>query len=80
MQNSGWGGLRNASDHAIDFKTPDKIYLESGLIINNIIKIKYLNMFYINFGIGGFYRYGSYGLANSSDNLALKLAMSVSFK
>ena len=80
VQNSGWGGLRNASDHAIDFKTPDKIYLESGLIINNIIKIKYLNMFYINFGIGGFYRYGSYGLANSSDNLALKLAMSVSFK
>jgi len=80
VQNSGWGGLRSASDHEIDFKTPDKIYLESGLIINNIVKIKYMNLFYFNLGVGGFYRYGSYGLANSSDNLALKLAMSVSLK
>jgi len=80
VQNSGSGGLRSASDHEIDFKTPDKIYLESGLIINNIVKIKYMNLFYFNLGVGGFYRYGSYGLANSSDNLALKLAMSVSLK
>jgi len=80
VQNSGWGGLRSASDHEIDFKTPDKIYLESGLIINNIVKIKYMNLFYFNLGVGGFYRYGSSGLANSSDNLALKLAMSVSLK
>ena len=80
VQNSGWGGLRDASDHEIDFKTQDKIYLESGLIINNIIKIKYLNLFYFNLGMGGFYRYGSYGLGNFSDNLALKLSMSISLK
>jgi len=80
VQNSGWGALNNASVQGIDFKTKEKIYLESGLIINNIIKLNYLNMFYLNIGIGGFYRYGNYGFDNFADNLALKLSLSVSLK
>ncbi len=80
VQSSGWGALENASYQGVDFKTKDKVYLESGLIINNIIKHNYLNMFYLNFGIGGFYRYGYYGSDNFADNIALKLSMSISFK
>jgi len=80
VQNSGWGALNNASYQGIDFKTKEKVYLESGLIINNIIKFNYLNMFYLNFGIGGFYRYGYYGSDSFTDNLALKLSMSISLK
>ena len=80
VQNSGWGTLDNASYQGIDFKIQDKIYLESGLIINNIIKLNYANLFYLNFGIGGFYRYGNYGFDNFKDNYALKLSMSVSLK
>lgn len=80
VQNSGWGALNNASDQGIDFKTKDKIYLESGLIINNILKVKEFNMFYLNFGVGGFYRYGYYGSGNFTDNFALKLSMSISLK
>lgn len=80
VQNSGWGTLNNASYQGIDFKTKEKVYLESGLIINNIIKLNYINMFYLNFGVGGFYRYGNYGFDNFKDNFALKLSMSISLK
>ena len=80
VQNSGWGTLNNASYQGIDFKIKNKIYLESGLIINNILKLNYLNMFYLNLGVGGFYRYGYYGSTNFTDNFALKLSMSISLK
>ena len=80
VQNSGWGSLDNSSYQGIDFKEKDKIYLESGLIINNIIKFKYINVFYMGFGIAGFYRYGYYGYDNFKDNLALKVSVSISLK
>lgn len=80
VQNSGWGSLDNSSYQGIDFKEKDKIYLESGLIINNIIKFKYINVIYLGFGIAGFYRYGYYGYDNFKDNLALKVSASISLK
>lgn len=80
VQNSGWGSLENASYQGIDFKQKDKIYLESGLIINNLIKLNYVNMFYLGLGVGGFYRYGYYGYDNFKDNFALKLSVSLSLK
>lgn len=80
IHNTGWGGLRNPEYQEIDFKTQENVYLESGLIIGNILKIKYLNMFYLNFGLGCFYRYGHYGLDKFKDNLAFKLSMSFSLK
>lgn len=80
VQNSGWGALNNAEYHGIDFKKKNKIYLESGLIINNILRLNYVNMFYFGFGVGGFYRYGYYGNDNYQDNLAFKLSITVSLK
>lgn len=80
VQNSGWGNLNNAANHGIDFKLKDKIYLESGLIINNIIKLNYVNLLYFGFGVGGFYRYGYYGFEDYEDNFSLKLSITVSIK
>jgi hypothetical protein len=80
VQNSGWGTLNNATYQGINFKQKDKIYLESGLIINNIIRLNYINMFYFGFGVGGFYRYGYYGYDNYKDNFAFKLSITVSIK
>jgi hypothetical protein len=80
VQNSGWGTLKNASYQGIDFKEKNKGYLETGLIINNIIKLKYINAFYIGFGIGTFYRYGYYSLDKTIDNFAFKLSASISLK
>jgi hypothetical protein len=78
--NTGWGTLGNASDHVIDFKVKDKVYLESGLLINNIIRFKIFNLYYIGFGGGAFYRYGSYGYDKVIDNLALKVSMTIALE
>jgi hypothetical protein len=80
LQNTGWGTLKDSSDQGLDFKVKDKIYLESGIIINNLIRFKLLNMYYIGFGAGTFYRYGYYTLDKTWDNFALKLSISVSLK
>jgi hypothetical protein len=78
--NTGWGALRNASDHGIDFKIKDKIYLESGLLINNIIRFRIFNLYYIGFGGGAFYRYGHYGYEKVIDNMALKATITVALE
>jgi hypothetical protein len=80
VQNSGWGTLKNSSSQGIDFKEKDQGYFESGLIINNILKLKYINVFYIGFGIGTFYRYGYYSFDKTRDNFAFKLSVSISLK
>jgi hypothetical protein len=80
VQNTGWGMLQNANVQGIDFKQKNKIYLESGLVINNIIKFNCLNMFYIGVGVGGFYRYGYYANADFNHNFALKLSTTISLK
>jgi hypothetical protein len=76
--NTGWGALKNASYQGIEFKIKDKVYLESGLIINNIIRLKYLRTYYIGFGGGAFYRYGYYSLEKTIDNFAFKLSLTIS--
>jgi hypothetical protein len=80
VQNTGWGMLSNAEDQGIDFQQKDKTYLESGLIINNIIKINYMNFFYIGAGAGIYYRYGYYAKDKARDNLTLKLSLTLNFK
>lgn len=80
VHNTGWGTIKNPVYQGIDFNTMEKIYLESGLIVNNVLKLKYMNMFYVNLGIGGFYRYGKYGFSTFNDNLALRLSLTVSLK
>jgi hypothetical protein len=78
--NTSWGTLRNSSDHDIDFKTKEKIYLESGLLINNIIRFRIFNLYYVGFGGGAFYRYGYYGYENVFDNMALKATITVALE
>ncbi len=78
--NTGWGALSNASDHGIEFSIKDKIFLESGLLINNIIRFKIFNLYYIGFGGGAFYRYGYYGYDRAFDNLALKATLTVALE
>jgi hypothetical protein len=80
IQNSGWGNLNNQLNHGIDFKVKKKVYLESGVIINNMVRLKYANMVYVGFGVGVFYRYGHYSFENVNDNLALKATASISLK
>ncbi len=49
-------------------------YYETGIALDNLIRINTFNMGYFGIGVGGFYRYGPYSLPDLWDNFALKIA------
>lgn len=71
----GFGSLAKQELHSgVSFNTMEKGYFESGLIINNILKLNYTSL-----GVGAFYRYGPYQLPKASDNLAIKMSIGFTF-
>ena len=67
------GDLNNINKHFnIDFKTLNKGYFESGLLINNII-----NTGFYGLGIGAYYRYGSYAFPKFKNNIAYKFTLTM---
>mgnify|MGYP001034948228 CR=1 FL=1 len=79
--NIGIGSLSNSSNHQfIDFTTKEELFLETGLELQNLLKIPWLDVGYLGLGTGAFYRYGYHNLTKSSDNFAFKFSMGFSFK
>lgn len=73
--NIGFGTLSNQQNHGGEaFKTMEKGYYESGLSINNLIKINFTS-----FGVAGFFRYGPYQLTKQSENFTIKLSFGYNF-
>jgi hypothetical protein len=80
VQNSGYGYLNHPEQHiAVVAKPYDKGFFESGLILSNVIRFRYLNVLYVGVGGGAFYRYGAYNLSPVRDNFAYKLNVNFSF-
>jgi hypothetical protein len=75
------GSLTNdqQAHSGIDFKTLEKGYLESGMMIDNIYRQRFLKLFYVGAGIGVFRRWGANELANNQDNWAYRLVWNVRF-
>ena len=71
VTNFGIGSLSNPEYHKnIQFKTLEKGYYESGILINNM-----LNQLFIGYGLGVYYRYGPYSLDKTIDNFAFKFTI-----
>jgi hypothetical protein len=80
VSNLGYGSMRNPSNHqGISFKTMEKGFFESGLMVNNLIRLNYIDIAYIGLGAGVFYRYGSYQQPNQIDNWAARININFSF-
>lgn len=76
VQNIGYGQLNDRTPHQlIDFKTMEQGYFESGLVVDNLIRIPYVNFAYIGLGLGVYYRYGSYAFPERADNFAYRLSI-----
>jgi hypothetical protein len=74
VTNIGWGKLSNEWMHLnITYKTMEKGYMESGILINRL-----LNMDFVSFGVGCYYRYGYYRFIKTADNFAFKLSFTYS--
>jgi hypothetical protein len=80
LYNAGWGHLSQASQHDIAFKLKNRLYQESGLIIDNILRIPLMRMIYMRLGAGAFMRLGAYREAAFADNISLKTSLTFSFK
>ncbi|WP_162127116.1 DUF5686 and carboxypeptidase-like regulatory domain-containing protein [Flavobacterium phycosphaerae] len=79
--NLGWGALSDLTHHKfVAFKTKTKLFLETGLQVDNLIKINCLNIANIGFGAGTYYRYGYYANPEFKDNLVFKFTLNFSIK
>lgn len=77
IHNLGRGALRNKAAHqGIDFREFDRLYMESGLFVNNVIPVQSLGQD-AGLGAGFFYRYGTYQNARLSQNLVFKVSLSL---
>lgn len=73
--NVAFGSLTHPEQHQlIAFKTLEKGFYESGLLINNLLRLPAIKT-----GFGVFYRYGPYGFTHISDNFGYKISLQVGF-
>ncbi len=78
-QNIGFGNLENPEAHRfMFFDTMEKGFYESGVLLENLIRIPYLGAMYLDLSFGAFYRYGPYGKTDFKDNVALRASLAIS--
>jgi len=77
-QGFAMGSLRNPENHkGIELKTLEKGYLESGVLIDNLVRIKVSKIFYLGGGIGAFYRWGPNRLQDPQDNWTARIVWNI---
>lgn len=76
VTNIGVGGLKQPLEvlPQEQYRSMQKGFYESGLMLNNIISSPFTGI-----GVGAFYRYGPYALEEAEDNLRIKLTLTVAF-
>lgn len=80
FSNVGFGSFDHPEQHKnLELKTMEKGYYESGLLINNILRVNYYNIVYLGLGGGAFMRYGPYANPDMDKNLAYKISLVLSF-
>lgn len=81
--NLGWGNLSDknkSSNLLIDYKIKNKVFMETGLQVDKILKLNYLDVGYLGLGAGVYYRYGAYENTNTKDNLVYKFSLTFAIK
>jgi len=75
VTNIGIGSLSHPENHLDqDVKSFDKGYFESGIALNKMIRLGITDL-----GLGWFYRYGSYAMPSTKENMAWKIAFQFVF-
>jgi hypothetical protein len=75
VQNTSIQQLAHPERHiGIPFLTARKPLLESGAILDNLLRINYLNFAYFGLGFGTYYRWGFQSSSNWRDNVSFRLS------
>ncbi len=70
-----FGELAHPGNHeGLDFTPLREGYFESGLVVDNLLKLGFSS-----FGVGGYFRYGPYALPKAGDNIVVKLTAVIAF-
>ncbi len=79
-QSIGIGTLNNPNAHQqIEVQDYSKGYFESGVMINNILRFRYMDLAYFGLGGGVYFRYGAYSNPQFFDNTFFRLSTQFSF-
>jgi Family of unknown function (DUF5686)/CarboxypepD_reg-like domain len=79
-QGIAWGSLKNPESHAfIPISTLEKGYFESGITVDNLLRIKIGKVAYVGAGVGVFYRWGANRLPQPADNLVTRFVWNIGF-
>ena len=81
--NFGWGTLSDnnkVSNQLVTYQTKEKVFMETGLQLDKLLKLNYLDVGYFGLGVGVYYRYGAYELPNTKDNFVYKFSATFSIK
>ena len=70
----GYGEMKDPQFHSMVFKTMDKIYSETGILLNTLFSSGPSGI-----GVGVFYRYGYYSFNDWQDNIMPKVSLSFRF-
>jgi hypothetical protein len=74
------GSLKNKENHqGIEIKSLEKGYFESGMTVDNIVRVKLGKLFYLGAGGGVFYRWGANSLPQQNQNLTYRVVWNVGF-
>lgn len=78
-QGIGMGKLKHTEVHnEVALTSFEKGLLETGIMVNNLVRMNYLNVAYVNMGLGAFFRFDDYGDGKNRYPI-LKFNASISF-
>ena len=53
-----YGSMAHPEVHRyVAFSVPDDVYNETGIMLNNLVRLKYLNLYYITLNMGYYYHW-----------------------
>jgi hypothetical protein len=61
-----------------EFRVPNHGFYESGVVFDNLARLKLMSLAYLKIGFGVFYRYGYYANVHELKNFALKFSFQIS--
>jgi hypothetical protein len=71
-----WGDIRYSPEahDLVELEIPSQGYFETGIHLEELIRIKYFRSLFFNVGLGVYYAYGPYANAETLDNLVFKIS------
>lgn len=79
LHNAAWGDLQHPEQHSLlGFASMNRPFQESGIRLDNLVRINYVNFGWIGAGAVVFYRWGAFSSPDWRQNIALRLSLKFS--